>query len=72
MQWLILHSHQNDDVLNELGITALKAKTLKYQKIKLDITFKTSWSTSMERGEGSIFRGVFNNYGVLHDSYQHS
>ena len=31
MQWLILYSHENDDVLNELGITTLKAKTLKYQ-----------------------------------------
>ena len=42
MQRLILYSHQNDDVLNGLATTALKAKTLKFQYIKLDTIFKMS------------------------------
>ena len=72
MQCLILYSHQNDDVLNKLAATALKAKTLKFQQIKLDTIFKTSWSTLKGRGEGKIFGGIFINHGVLHDNYQHS
>ena len=58
MQCLILYSHQNDDVLNKLAATALKGKTLKFQQIKLDTIFKTSWSTLKGRGEVK-FSGVF-------------
>ena len=61
VQWSILYSHQNDDVLHELATTALKAKRLKFQKIKLDTIFKTSYSTLMETGQGSIFGGIFIN-----------
>ena len=73
MQRLILYSHQNDDVLNGLATTEIPTlKTLKFQYIKLDAIFKMSWPTLMERGNGSIFGGIFVNYGVLHGNYQYS
>ena len=33
MQWLILHSEKNDDVLKWMATTALKAKTLKFYQV---------------------------------------
>ena len=51
---------------------AIDTKALKFQYIKFNTIFKMSWSTLMERGEGSIYGGNFINYGVLHDNYQHT